>query len=240
MTFARLAGALCLLLFAEAALAQSAYLPAGRNATVIEASYFRIDGFDGYGAGIGYDMLGAMAFGFRYDKISRIGLQDIAWDDFDESTIAPFASVLAFRPAPGFPVGAEATVAYTFSQFDGEHVDAIDQEARGSALNLGLELLARWEPFDGLRLWPRVSGDWYAWSIDGQVAALDVDRNEEIDEIEIFDVDDLSQYAWSAGVGIQIAEKLVLSIDRVEYELQDPVYRLAFVALYIQEDDWWN
>lgn len=240
MKLAGLAGALIILMASGTASAQNAYLPAGGNGSALGASYFDGDGFDGYGFGVGYHMLGAVGFGVRYDHISRDGEEDVEWDDFKESSLMPTVSVLAFRPDPELPVGLETWFGYSFSEFDGVHIDAVDQEARGSVLNVGMELFARWEPVEKLTLWPRVSGNWYAWSIDGQIAALDVDEDEEISDLELFDMYDLSRYSWSAGVGMQIAEQLVLSFDRVEYEIQDPVYRLSILVLYLNRDEWWK
>lgn len=240
MRFARLAATLGLLLFAGAAYAQSAYLPAGENATLIGASWFGSDEFDGYGAEFAYEMAGSLAFGARFDRLSRTGDPGVDWDDFEETSVAPFLSALVFRPVDGFPVGVDSRVAYSFTTFEGENVDAIDQEARGSVLSLDLRLLARLSPFENLKIWPRLTGSWYASSVSAQLAALDIDENEEIDELERFDSDDLPQYSWAAGLGVQLAERLVLALDRVEYEHEEPVFRLAFLAFYPHRDEWWQ
>lgn len=240
MRFAGLALALGLLPMATAALAQSAYLPDGRNATVLGASYFSTEGYDGYGGQVGLGLIGTMVVGARFDHAERDASPDVDWDDFTETSVAPFLSVLAFRPAPEFPVGLDCRASFAFASFEGEHVDGLDQAANGTKLNFGMELFGRLEPVDGLRLMPHVAGDFYAWSVGSQVAYLDPDLDHETSELERFDSDDLPQWGWAAGVSLQFAEQFVVTLDLVEVELEEPALRLGVQVLYPQNNEWWR
>lgn len=239
MKLAEFAGALCLLLAATSSFAQSSYLPDGKNATILEADYARARYFESYGGDVGFSMGGMLVLGAMYEHSAHDGDRDIDWDDFKSTTVAPFLSVLALQPMPGFPVGVDCRASFGYASFEGAHVDAIDQVANGTQLNFRAKLFANITPFRGLRLQPHVAGDFDGWSVGSQLAAVDPDLDEETSELELFDSADLPQWEWSAGLSAQIADQLVVTMDYVDVEFEQPAYRLAVKVLYL-ERAWWR